>query len=118
MSATASDGRSAHLTSRWHALTLELRGEISDTSDVERSVFIGDMVYAISQTSVQVSSLDDLTTPVAQAELPAPDGYRWWTLPSWPIWRPYWGWPGWGWGSGWGWGAGWVWVPGWGWVWR
>ena len=61
--------------------TLNLSGQIGDTSPIQRSVFIGNYVYAISDTTVQVYSLDDLTTRVGQVQLPGtPTGFNWWDL--------------------------------------
>ncbi len=66
--------------------TLSLLGQVSDVSDINRSVFIGNMLYAISDTSVQVESLDDLGTVVAQVQLPAPSYPDWgWIGPIYPI---------------------------------
>ncbi len=63
---------------------MNLLGEISDVSEINRSVFIGNMVYAISYNSVQVESLDNLSTPVAQVQLPPPAYPYWWW--GWEIW--------------------------------
>jgi len=59
---------------------LNLQGEVSDTSAIQRGVFIGNVLYAISDTSVQAYSLDDLTTLVAQAQLPPPTSIWWWPI--------------------------------------
>jgi uncharacterized delta-60 repeat protein len=61
--------------------TLNVRGEISDASPISRSVFIGNMVYVISDTSVQMESLDSIGTQIAQTFLPPPNWY-WW------VWQP------------------------------
>src|SRR5262249_25735220 len=60
--------------------TLDLAGEVRDSSPISRGVFIRDMLYSISATSVQVHALDDLNSLVAQVELPGPgysNGWRW-----------------------------------------
>jgi inhibitor of cysteine peptidase len=60
--------------------TLSLQGEVSDASAIQRGVFIGNMLYAASSTSVQAFSLADLNTQVAQVQLPAPVyvNWEWW----------------------------------------
>jgi uncharacterized secreted protein with C-terminal beta-propeller domain len=63
---------------------LKLQGTVSDTSPIERSVFINQVLYTVSYTSVQAYSLDDLTTPVAQVALPTPQYAPyggWWIRP-------------------------------------
>lgn len=65
--------------------TLELQGTISDASAIQRGVFIGDKLYSISDTSVQVHALEDLETLVAQVELPAPDYSPWWWGWDWVV---------------------------------
>jgi uncharacterized secreted protein with C-terminal beta-propeller domain len=76
---------------------LELKGEITDSTPaqaglvnpwayytpLQRSVMIGDALYTISNNSVQVHSLDDLGTLVAQVSLPDPN-----STPSPEIWEP------------------------------
>ena len=49
-------------------------------TDVRRSIFMGDYIYAISDRGITVHHLDDLTTPLAQEVLPgySPDDYWWW----------------------------------------
>ena len=39
-------------------------------STLQSGLFIGDAVYSISTTTVQVHALDDLTTPLATVSLP------------------------------------------------
>jgi uncharacterized delta-60 repeat protein len=65
--------------------TLTLDGEISDTSSIQRGVFIGSMLYSISDSSVQVHDLGDLTMLVAQVALPGAS-----TVPPGPVqfWDP------------------------------
>lgn len=50
--------------------TLRAKGQISDETTIERGVFIGNMLYSISHSSVQVHDVSDLETPVAQVSLP------------------------------------------------
>jgi hypothetical protein len=68
---------------------LQLDGQVSDGSEIQRGVFIGNLLYAVSNASVTVHSLDDLTTLVAQVPLPPPENGSWW-----PIWWGWWGEPG------------------------
>ncbi len=63
--------------------TLSLQGEVGDASAIQRGVFIGNMLYAVSSTSVQAFSLNDLSTQVGvQVKLPDPVYPDWW----------WWGW--------------------------
>lgn len=52
--------------------TLELKGTVSDMSAIERGVFIGDVLYSVSKTSVQAHSLNDLDTLISHVPLPVP----------------------------------------------
>ncbi len=64
--------------------TLDLTGEVTDGSEISRGVFIGNVLYSISNTTVQAQSLDDLSTVVSQVQLPAPVNpypYGWGYLP-------------------------------------
>jgi len=61
--------------------TLSLQGTVTDSSEIQRGVFINNVLYSISDTSVQAHSLDDLTTLIAQVQLPAPTYYGWWGGP-------------------------------------
>jgi uncharacterized secreted protein with C-terminal beta-propeller domain len=58
--------------------TLSLQGTIGDSSPICRGVFINNVLYSISDTSVQAHSLNDLSTLVAQVQLPERDYYYWW----------------------------------------
>ncbi len=67
--------------------TLALQGEVSDVSPMQRSVVIGNTLYAISETSVQAAALNDLNAPIAQVLLP-PYFTLWWGIivePGLPI---------------------------------
>jgi uncharacterized delta-60 repeat protein len=56
-------------------------GQVSDGAQISRGVFINDMLYTISDVSVEVHALDNLSQQVAQVMLPPPAYYTWW-------WRP------------------------------
>jgi len=62
---------------------LEFQGQVSDGSQISRGVFINNMLYTISDTTVQAQALENLSQVVAHAALPLPNYYPWW-------WR--WGW--------------------------
>lgn len=49
-------------------------------TDVRRSIFMGDFIYAISDRGITVHHLDDIDTVVAQEEMPGytPDDFWWW----------------------------------------
>jgi uncharacterized delta-60 repeat protein len=67
--------------------TLSVLGAVSDASTIHRGVFINDVLYSISDTSVQAHSLNDLTTQIAQVSLPGPaPDYWWWGRPI--FWTP------------------------------
>jgi uncharacterized delta-60 repeat protein len=57
---------------------LNLLGEVHDVSPIHRSVFIGNKVYAISDTSVQAAALANPGTTIAQVQLPPPVYPYWW----------------------------------------
>jgi inhibitor of cysteine peptidase len=57
---------------------LNFQGKVSDLSQISRGVFINNMLYTISDTSVQVHALDNLSQLVAQVALPAPSPPWWW----------------------------------------
>src|SRR5207244_80108 len=64
---------------------LNFQGKVSDLSQISRGVFINNMLYTISDTSVQVHALDNLSQLVAQVALPLPSP-PWW----WPWWERGW----------------------------
>jgi uncharacterized delta-60 repeat protein len=61
--------------------TLSLLGTVTDSSDIHRGVFINDVLYSISDSSVQAHSLGDLGTLIAQVQLPGPQYYNRWGGP-------------------------------------
>ncbi len=62
---------------------LNYQGRVNDVSTISRGVFINNTLYTISDTSIQVHSLDNLTQLVAQAPLPPPVYYFWWGIWGW-----------------------------------
>jgi inhibitor of cysteine peptidase len=58
---------------------LDFQGQVSDLSQISRGVFINKMLYTISDTSVQVHALGNLSQLVAQVALPLPEPPWWWS---------------------------------------
>jgi hypothetical protein len=56
---------------------LEYQGPVNGDSQILRSVFINNMLYTVSETSVQVHALYNLSQLVSQAPLPLPDNCGW-----------------------------------------
>ena len=60
------------------------RYSCSYAPSVRRGLFIDDFIYAISYGGVTAHALDDLSTPVAQMSLPAPEYYPYYGG-IWPV---------------------------------
>lgn len=56
-----------HLDVDWGVL--QWQGLVTDDTEIRRGVFVDNLLYSISDTSVQVHCLSDLATPVAQVAL-------------------------------------------------